>query len=647
MSKELERKIENFINKQEKLVGVEELNKMLASSLKKESKQIPISELRDLITQSFLSEAEKPKMLKLLDLLKLRLGKPSFAIKLADMAIKGEDIFIFSGGKPTAVKLSPDFGNQLKNHIKDGTYKQFLSDNENSIKLANNKSIKISDILKATLSGKGDVMTSLSTDKQSDCSFSTSGENFKEGLVCYFYSLLKTGTPQQASAKTVSNSENPDEVITVTEKINEEEKSNNILDLVIEKLKGNKSINLQLPVDVLSTLADKGVEAGLFINAIKCLNGEAQINEDQKKAIFNAVTCAKEIAKLAPPGEYIIDRGVVYKSIRDKAASLLTDKTLVDKWNPSDVYLYKSIKPIQDTLTDFKESQSFVNINKKGKILRGINDIFNESEKNAIGVSLKEDDHIAGKIKSITYFGLKTNNINAKQIDHQVSDESKKYIINISTGELVPKEKIKQYFDNYKKVKNRCLTKLKQYGVDKIAFDPPLSEKDTFLNIPNSADKKYLLSIADTYIKKFECYLFLDYFLDNFESIKKMSSVMNSYDNPLLALVSYGVGLTGFNPTFHKVVGSEIGGEAKRVTFSGQEKISMLVEKEENEIKTQATIEDPSTYKGFKFSYLISMGKDENGKDKIYTTSIVTRFKGGPEMTVEVYEFNQLLPKKK
>lgn len=134
-------------------------------------------------------------------------------------------------------------------------------------------------------------------------------------------------------------------------------------------------------------------------------------------------------------------------------------------------------------------------------------------------------------------------------------------------------------------------------------------------------------------IKKYECYKFLQMYIDQFDKIKKINTVMSRYANPLIALTAYAVGLSGFNPTFFKVQGASDGSMGKITKFEGQDRLVMTANK--------ATLEDFNNYAGIKLIFVSEMGISDEGKPKLFNTSLNFKFKGNAEITVEVYEFKE------
>jgi len=612
MSKELEKKIENFINKQEKLVGVEELNKMLASSLFNQPIKITNESLQDLIKDNFLLLEKKFSFKEFLQTNKAKDIPYYYSVMLADFAINQKEIIAFIPNEQKVI-IKKEFGQKLADAIKNKKVEEFLVKNS-SIPTIDGKNIKLTDIDKSTFTGKGKLASG-----QEDSVFGNT--DVKEGLVCYFLMLLKNNNSKsqlQAAYNKFINQENYEDI-------------------------------LQIPLP--NQLEKYGVSSKVA-DAVKIIN-ERPVSDKSKKAFFNAYTSAMAIFPKLHNNKYIVERqgGKVYDLIRSKAATLLVgDSQAVDKWNPSDVYVYNNFAHIQKVLKDFQASNSFVNLGEQ----EGLNNIFNEQiENHAYGFSLKDASSQHGKIKSIIHFGLKSNNLHSKKLKFSIEPESNEIINNILTNKYLPSvDKIREVHQKYSKQKAFCLVLLQDYNITKIEHEPSYDGKsnpDAIFPLPSFSkdeanDKKYLNFNLDLFTKKYECYRFLNYFLNEFDAVKDINESLKEYDNPLLALTAFGIGKGGYNPTFYKVVGSDIGEEVEAVRFDGQEKLSLVsdyeTQKGTNEKKEiELTIDEGEKYGGFKLSFIVSMGKTKEGKDKLYQTTVVARFKGGPDLNVEVYEF--------
>jgi len=64
-------------------------------------------------------------------------------------------------------------------------------------------------------------------------------------------------------------------------------------------------------------------------------------------------------------------------------------------------------------------------------------------------------------------------------------------------------------------------------------------------------------------------------YLNDFENLKQANEVMVKYDNPMLALTAFGVSLSGFNPTFKKVIAFSDGEPADVTIFKGRDSLNI------------------------------------------------------------------------
>jgi hypothetical protein len=120
-------------------------------------------------------------------------------------------------------------------------------------------------------------------------------------------------------------------------------------------------------------------------------------------------------------------------------------------------------------------------------------------------------------------------------------------------------------------------------------------------------------------------------FFNNFDKMsRKLASknpVIANYENPLAALTAFGVSLSGFNPTFYKVVANDDGTMGHIDTFNGRDTLEMLNDSVE-------IIDSPSKA-GYQILYKTKMG------EKLYQTTLDVRFKSKFEFTVTVEEFKE------
>lgn len=617
MSKELERKIENFINKQEKLVGVEELNKMLASSLKKESKQIPVSELNKLITESFL-------------LTEKTFDANSF-FQYFEKIIKrikdGEEFEIEYKGKDSKDKqikkalIDPKFIETIDSLKSDDKIKNYLAD-VSSIKakylpviplVGGKEFVALNQISKEPFTRKS-IKVATDDDKQTTSSVGKlNSEDIKESLVVYFYNLF---------------SQDPKH-----------------LDMILNKFQVDKNDKIKLNIPILS-ISDLYGNTDNLLQVVKDINSKPASSLDKQTILHSLSNAYALCEKWNPTGDqkYIIDRGTgYYNRIREKASKI--SGVPADKWNPSDVYIYKSTDFIDEVLSKTDE-QTLISQYVEDKLNKvGINEIFSEQRDQAYGISLKESRAQHGKAGSFVGFGMKqaglsNDDIKATRVDEKSRDIIKSVKSNTFKG---TEELLNAYEQKYIDTKNQVLSLLKDedYGIVKVIEGGTAlvdktdnSEADTVSETIQEIKKPTLQQLnfeIDKYVKKYESYKFFFSLLQNFNQIKKYSKVMEQYNNPLLALTAYAVGLSGFNPTFYKVQAKANGSPGIVTMFEGQDRLVMS--------NMESKIIDEDTYAGFKFEFNTQMGFDKEGAPKLYSTLLTFRFRGGPDLTVEVYKF--------
>ena len=117
---------------------------------------------------------------------------------------------------------------------------------------------------------------------------------------------------------------------------------------------------------------------------------------------------------------------------------------------------------------------------------------------------------------------------------------------------------------------------------------------------------------------------------DYFKQIKQSydglleGEILNQYNNPLLALCAYGIGLGGLNPTFFKVIGNSTGGDAKFETFSEHGHLTIPVVSDiDEENKLNFTIIDNNSFGGLQINYTVEPKTTESDDEGKITNSIV------------------------
>jgi hypothetical protein len=169
-----------------------------------------------------------------------------------------------------------------------------------------------------------------------------------------------------------------------------------------------------------------------------------------------------------------------------------------------------------------------------------------------------------------------------------------------------------------------------QYATEKAAFKTSLLSYGVTTSeaVPTKAQKiKSKEQQLGNLVSKTVCYRFMSSYLEDFHNLKQANEIMVKYDNPMLALTAFGVGLSGFNPTFNKAVGFSDGQIASITQFRGRDTLEVSSD--------EALISDSIAKAGFTFSFLTKMG------EKRYKTTLDIRFAGGLSVSIIVEEFHE------
>jgi hypothetical protein len=410
----------------------------------------------------------------------------------------------------------------------------------------------------------------------------SSTADMKEGLASYFYSLGEEG-----------------------------------ISLAEKKIKSGSSEKINLPMSIVdnpSIIGDKA--SSLVKKAILHLN-DSQISKEEKNLYLNAISAAKTIMNIQ--SGIVIDRGALFSKIRAVATEITSLEA--DKWCPGDVYVYKKedVGEIERVLQNALETKTLVNISEGGKIIKlGINSLFDLEQPLIKAISLKEQDAQHGRATG--FISIKrTTGEELAQGNFKLSEEEKDLLSTGKKQEKIKNQKklIQKYEDEYEseKAKFEKLLKKSEYQIKEVKF---ISGKTKEL----PEDKKLLYLVS-----KSTCYRFMEYYLSNFDSLKKFNDVMAKYNNPLLALTAYGVSLSGFNPTFYKVQSSNKGDITKPSIFKGRDSLNMATEK--------IDVLDTMGKAGFLFQFITKMG------EKNYTTTLDIRYAGTLNISVIVEEFKE------
>jgi len=388
-----------------------------------------------------------------------------------------------------------------------------------------------------------------------------------------------------------------------------------------EKLKAKdeqtSSKILELPVQIVDSKRFGAKSSSLVRNAIIYLNENAITDKKEIHLFLNAISAAKASRNY---NKNVVDRGQLFEMIR-KVASKIT-KLDPDKWCPGDIYVY-----------DTGAEQQIIDIVKKAAISEqvvtpvpsdnpdavGINSLFGGENPLIYALSLKEEVALSGRATAF----LKIKNIKGTELsasEFSISNEETQ-ILKLYKDKTIPNVAalIEKYEAEYQNSKAQFIQQLgnEEYAIGKIV---------------NAASKRQGKIKSDEYklgylVSKSTCFRFMTSYLQDFNNLKNANEVMQQYTNPMVALTAFGVSLSGFNPTFIKIVASSDGQEASATVFEGQDSLTMSSE--------EVIVTDTPTKAGFNFSFVTKMG------EKDYQTTLDIRFAGGVTVSIIVEEFHE------
>jgi hypothetical protein len=380
------------------------------------------------------------------------------------------------------------------------------------------------------------------------------------------------------------------------------------------KLKSKSDISLDLPTQIIDQTYFGKKSAFLVSNAIKYLN-ENQIKDKKEIGLYlNAISAAKTCLTF---NMNIVDRGSLFESIR-KIASKIT-KIEPDKWCPGDIYLYDSDskQTIVQILEQVSKNNNIVSILEQGEIKQvGLNHLFEGENPIIHAISLKEEEALSGRATAfLNIKNIKGTELSSKSFSF-TSEEIQ--ILKIYKDRVIANadQLIEKYKEEYESNKQDFVSSLSAYDVD---------VKQGIGKKPQKIKSKE--QELGNLISKSTCYRFMSSYVSDFEILKQANEIMVNYDNPMLALTAFGVSLSGFNPTFKKVVASSDGSLASITDFKGRDSLSVS--------SNEAFLFDTPTKAGFNFSFLTIMG------EKAYKTTLDIRFAGGLSISIIVEEFHE------
>lgn len=407
----------------------------------------------------------------------------------------------------------------------------------------------------------------------------TETPDMKEGLVSYFF-LLGTDGIEQAE----------------------------------NKLKSKSDVALDLPTQIINPTYFGKKSSVLVNNAVTYLN-ENQIKDKKEIGLYlNAISAAKTCLTF---NMNIVDRGNLFEAIRKVASSI----TLLDpdKWCPGDIYLYdaQSLSDINKIIQTSAKSNNIVSIVEDGETKSyGLNHLFEGDSPLIHAISLKEEEALSGRATAF----LSIKNIQGKELSSKTFQFTNEeiQIIKIYKDRKIPdvEQKIERFRSEYLDNKQAFINSISSYGV---SVKEGASKKAQKIKSPEQE--------LGNIVSKSTCYRFMSSYLNDFENLKTANEIMVKYDNPMLALTAFGVSLSGFNPTFKKVVASSDGTPASVTIFKGRDSLNIA--------SKEAFLFDTATKAGFNFSFLTIMG------DKTYKTTLDIRFAGGVSISIIVQEFHE------
>ena len=449
---------------------------------------------------------------------------------------------------------------------------QSISDRQNAIKkqfgtnaiipLEDGRNVRLKDISKDTFTAKSTTSGLVGTETP----------DFKEGLVVYFYDCSK-----------------------------------NLLDDVFDYIKGNNTKIPELSTTSINASHYGDKSAKLVTSGIDLLTSGATLDVKTKQLFLNAISAAKTIQKNFGLG-YVIDRGDLFNDIR-KAAKKITNVP-EDKWCPGDVYLYKnsSIGVIKDIIKQSVTSNSIVSIEGKGGDVFqvGLNSLFDIDNPLVTAVSLKEEEALSGRAKDF----VSVKNLKGVDLGAETGDFTKDEMALLTGRESIDSEVIDKYRTEYNVYKLKYSREITKFGYKNTFGTSKYKEPEVQVEVRNK-------------IVKSAIYRLLNRYFANFDTLKGINDVMKNYDDPFLALTAYGVSLSGFNPTFYKVVASSKGDYGHVTVFKGRDSLKA-------ESDSVITIDTP-TKAGVYLTFKTIMG------DKMYQTKLdVREAKSGSSISIAI-----------
>lgn len=381
-----------------------------------------------------------------------------------------------------------------------------------------------------------------------------------------------------------------------------------------QKLKSKSENALDLPIQIIDPAYFGRKSASLVKNAITYLNENLIKDKKEIGLYLNAISAAKTCFSF---NMNVVDRGDLFESIR-KIASTITNIE-PDKWCPGDVYLYDaaSKNQITEILNETSKNKNIVSIVEDGELKQiGLNHLFEGENPMIHAISLKEEEALSGRATAF----LSIKNVQGKELSSksfQFTAEEIQILKSYKDRKIANiDELISKYSSEYTQNKESFKNSISSYGVE-------IKEGVSKKTLKVKSQEQQLGNL----VSKSTCFRFMSSYLNDFQNLKQANEIMIKYDNPMLALTAFGVSLSGFNPTFKKVVAFSDGEPAEVTVFKGRDSLNIA--------SKEADLFDTPTKAGFNFSFLTMMG------DKKYKTTLDIRFAGGVNISIIVQEFHE------
>lgn len=430
----------------------------------------------------------------------------------------------------------------------------------------------------------------------------TETPDMKEGLVCYFTIVGNEG-----------------------------------LTKAYNKLKNKLDTKLDLPIEVINSQYFGKKGEMLVKNAITHLNNNEITDKKEIGLFLNAISAAITCSQLEKD---TVDRGQLFEMIRSVASTITMVKP--DKWCPGDIYLYNanSKGKIEEILTESSDFNNIISIlNDDGSVKEaGLNQLFEGQPPLIHAVSLKEQVALSGRATEF----LNVRDLAGRKLlsDKFKFDPEEMEILQSYKDRVIPKanELIPKYEAQKQANKQAFIEELSSYGVVVVegVSKKQKAKKEESESLSENVAKKQKAKkekeptppeqILGNLVSKSTCYRFMNLYFANFDKLKKTNDIMEKYDNPMLAMTAFGVSLSGFNPTFKKVVAFANGDAASITEFKGRDSLSISTK--------EGALYDSPDKAGFLFSFITKMG------EKDYKTTLDVRFAGGFSISVIVQEFH-------